>query len=148
MKPETSDAIECRVHIDAPPEAVFPYFIDADKMSKWMGSQVVLEPRPGGVYQVQVNERDIARGEYLEVTPPRRVVFTFGWIGSPLPPGASTVEITLEPQASGTLVILRHLNLPEPAREQHVQGWTHYLGRLKVAAVGGDPGPDPFARGM
>jgi len=148
MKAEMSDAVVCQVHIDAPPEAIFPYFIDAEKMSRWMGSQVVLDPRPGGVYQVQVSERDIARGEYLEVIPPRRVVFTFGWIGSPLPPGVSTVEVTLEAHEGGTLVVLRHLGLPEPAREQHTQGWTHYLGRLKIAGVGGDPGPDPLASGM
>jgi uncharacterized protein YndB with AHSA1/START domain len=147
MNTEMSEVV-VQVHIDASPEMVFPYFTDPVKMTQWMGSQVVLEPRPGGVYQVQVSERDIARGEYLEVTPPRRVVFTFGWIGSPLPPGASTVEVTLEPQEGGTLVILRHMNLPEPAREQHLQGWRHYLARLEVAATGGNPGPDPFAEGM
>jgi uncharacterized protein YndB with AHSA1/START domain len=147
MNMETNEVV-VQVHINAPPEVVFPYFTDPVKMAKWMGSQVVLEPRPGGVYQVQVNEKDIARGAYVEVTPPRRVVFTFGWIGSPLPPGASTVEVTLEPREGGTLVVLRHLNLPEPAREQHLQGWRHYLARLNIAATGGDPGTDPFAEGM
>ncbi|MFI6360206.1 hypothetical protein ACIBJF_48520 [Streptomyces sp. NPDC050743] len=26
----------------------------------------------------------------------------------------------------------------------HEEGWTHYTGRLAVAAAGGDPGPDPW----
>ena len=148
MNKATSSEVVVQVHINAAPEVVFPYFTDPEKMTKWMGSQVVLEPKPGGVYQVQVSERDIARGEYLEVIPPRRVVFTFGWIGSPLPPGSSTVEVTLEPSEGGTLVVLRHLNLPEPAREQHLQGWHHYLGRLTLAATGKDAGEDPFEKGM
>jgi hypothetical protein len=25
-------------------------------------------------------------------------------------------------------------------------GWIHYLGRLQIAAPGGDPGPDPGMR--
>jgi uncharacterized protein YndB with AHSA1/START domain len=148
MTNEMADPIECQVYIAAPPESVFSYFTDPDKMAKWMGSQIVLDPQPGGVYQVQVNSRDIARGEYVEVVPTRRVVFTFGWIGSPVPPGSSTVEITLEPSQGGTLVLLRHTGLPKPAREQHVGGWAHYLARLEQAAAGGNPGPDPFGEGM
>jgi hypothetical protein len=30
-------------------------------------------------------------------------------------------------------------------RDNHNAGWTRYLGRLKMAAEGKDPGPDPFA---
>jgi len=44
-------------------------------------------------------------GTFTEVEPGRRVVFTWGREGSAdLPPGASTVIITLEPPAGGTLV--------------------------------------------
>ena len=91
---------------------------------------------------------DIAKGEYVEVTPFSRVVFTWGWEseGNPVPPGSSTVEITLVPDGEGTLVRLRHSGLPtDHAREQHSQGWAHYLNRLTFAAEGRDPGPDPLA---
>ena len=38
---------------------------------------------------------------------------------------------------------MTHSGLPDPeACASHEQGWTHYLGRLAVAAAGGDPGPD------
>jgi len=47
------------------------------------------------------------------------------------------------PEGDGTVVRLRHLDLPEPAREIHGQGWELFLGRLSIAAVGGDPGPLP-----
>ncbi len=73
---------------------------------------------------------------------------TFGWIGSPLPPGASTVEVTLEPHEGGTLVVLRHIGLPEPAREQHLVGWRHYLARLETVATGGAAEADTFVEGM
>jgi uncharacterized protein YndB with AHSA1/START domain len=98
------------------------------------------------LYRVDVTGEHVARGEYLELDPPHRVVFTWGWEGGDaVPPGSSTVEITLTEQAGGTLVRLEHRDLPEAERASHGHGWDHYLERLVVAAAGGDTGPDPWA---
>jgi uncharacterized protein YndB with AHSA1/START domain len=71
------------------------------------------------------------RGHYVVIDPPRRLVFTWGFVGSPeLPPGASSVEVTLTKQASGTRVDLVHRGLAEPERVRHARGWRHFLGRL------------------
>jgi uncharacterized protein YndB with AHSA1/START domain len=142
----TSPAIVREVRIGVPPEAVFPYFTDPDKMIVWKALEATLDPRPGGVFRIDVTGRDVARGEYVEIDPPHRVVFTFGWEseGSPLPPGASTVEITLVPDDGGTLVRLVHTGVPEQIAAGSTEGWDHYLPRLVLAAEGGDPGPDPW----
>jgi uncharacterized protein YndB with AHSA1/START domain len=86
-----------------------------------------------------------ARGEYVAVEPPSRVVFTWGWEeeDASVGPGASTVEVTLEPDGDGTLVRLVHTGLPDDqSRQRHGMGWDHYLARLVIAAAGGDAGPD------
>lgn len=147
MEITPSNMVERSVFIAAQPEKIFPYFTDPALMARWMGSTVRLDPRPGGIYQVIINQQDVAQGNFVEIDPPHRVVFTFGWqgAGSPLPPGSSTVEITLEASGGGTLVRLRHMDLPVNMRILQAQGWEHYLGRLGMAAVGEDPGPDPFA---
>jgi uncharacterized protein YndB with AHSA1/START domain len=44
-----------------------------------MGSKGTFDPRPGGIYRLEMNEGWIALGEFVEVDPPRRVVFTWGW---------------------------------------------------------------------
>ena len=95
--------------------------------------------------QSEVNGRDVARGEYIEVVPNTRVVFSWGWEGegSPLPPGSSTVEVTLIPDGNGTIVRLRHLGLPSDQRDAHQEGWDRYMPRLAIAAAGGDPGAAP-----
>ena len=147
MVSKADDAVEVEVRIAAKPETVFGFFIDPDKMARWKGIGAMLEPRPGGVYRVNINGRDIALGRYMEVVPHSRVVFSWGWEGqeSPVPPGSSTVEVSLIPDGDGTIVRLRHLGLTAAARDAHREGWEHYLPRLVVAASGGDPGPDPWA---
>jgi uncharacterized protein YndB with AHSA1/START domain len=101
---------------------------------------------PGGLYRVDIQDGRVARGEYLEVSPPERVVFTWGWEGgaSPVGPGSTTVSVTLVPDGADTIVRLVHGDLPDQAAaDGHAAGWEHYLTRLQVAAEGGDPGPDP-----
>jgi len=135
------------VRICAPPDEVFPFFTDPDKMIVWKATEAKLDPRPGGIFRINVTGRDTARGEYVEIDPPRRVVFTFGWesADSPEPPGSTIVEITLVPDGDGTLVRLVHSGVPDEIRAGSAGGWDHYLARLAVAAEGGNPGPDPWA---
>jgi uncharacterized protein YndB with AHSA1/START domain len=98
----------------------------------WMGTRAELDPRPGGRYRVEVESGGVAAGEYREVDPPHRLVFSWGWEGDEaLPAGSTTVEITLAPAGSGCLLRLRHLGLPSPEqRELHQGGWHLYADRL------------------
>jgi uncharacterized protein YndB with AHSA1/START domain len=66
-------------------------------------------------------------------------VFTWGWdTDDPnlarTPPGASLVEIDLEPKEGGTLLSLRHSRLPEENSPMHRERWSFYLDRLRAAA--------------
>lgn len=146
-EPRPGFVAEREIRIEAPPQTVFPFLVDPDRMTSWMGTAAELDPRPGGVWHVSVvGGRAVARGEFVSVDPPRSVVFTFGWEGpdQPVPAGSSKVEITLVPDGGGTILRLVHTALPDAhAAEQHTHGWTHYLSRLAVAAAGGDPGRDP-----
>ena len=105
-------------------------------------------PAPGGIYRVLVGGQHQSAGEYVEVVPNEKVVFTFGWEEKdhPIPPGSTTVEITLHPEGDKTRVRLVHRGLPADAVEDHGHGWAHYLERLAIAATGGDPGPRRDAR--
>jgi uncharacterized protein YndB with AHSA1/START domain len=132
------------IHIKAGPEAVFDYLVDPIRYVEWGGSEAVLDPRPGGIYRVLMGGTHQSAGEFLEVVPNERVVFTFGWAepGHPIPSGSTRVDIRLLPDELGTVVRLTHSGLPEDAVTDHTGGWDHYLDRLQVAATGGDPGPD------
>ena len=141
------EGIVLQVRIAAKPETIFPYFTDPEKMMLWKGIEAELEPYPGGIYRVNVTGKDIAVGKYVEIVPPTRVVFTWGWEeeGHPVPPGTSTVEVTLTPDGDATLVRLRHYGFPsEETQNAHIEGWEHYMARLEIRAAGGDPGVDPW----
>jgi uncharacterized protein YndB with AHSA1/START domain len=127
---------------------VFDFFVDPDRMIQWMGRAAELDPRPGGACRIDINGRDVARGEFVEVDRPRRVAFTWGWESeeASVRPGASTVEVTLSPEGDATLVRLVHRGLPsDDSRAAHKHGWEHYFTRLATAASGGDPGVDPWS---
>lgn len=130
--------------IDASPETIWPFLVEPERHVEWLGTVVDIDPRPGGHYRVLVNGQHPSVGEYVEVVPLERVVFTFGWAeeGHPIPPGSTLIEISLHPEGTKTTVRLTHSGLPEDAISDHSNGWDGYLDRLAVRATGGDPGPD------
>jgi uncharacterized protein YndB with AHSA1/START domain len=140
--------------IAARPETVWEFLVDADKARRWMGVDAAFEPRAGGLYRVEVVPGTIARGSFVEIDPPRRVVFTWGWEAMAsgeaydVPPGSSTIEIVLEPDGDGTRLRFTHSGLPTAeSAARHAHGWDHFLPRLVEAAGGGDPGRDPWLDG-
>jgi uncharacterized protein YndB with AHSA1/START domain len=146
-KAETAAVVEREISIAADPDTVFDFFTDPDRMIQWMGRKAELDPRPGGIFRVDLNGKHISRGEFVEVERPNRIVFTFGWEGdtSIVKPGASTVEVTLTAEDGGTLMRFVHRDLPEESRDSHGHGWDHYLARMEIAGRGGDAGEDPWA---
>jgi uncharacterized protein YndB with AHSA1/START domain len=125
------------VRLAAPPADVFRYFTEPERYVLWQGVSAELDPRPGGIFRVQM-EAGVVEGEYLLVEPPHRVRFSWGWRDHPrVPPGSSTVEIVLEADGDGTRLRLRHGGLPDAAaRDLHTAGWHKHLGQL-AGIVGG-----------
>lgn len=132
------------IMIDATPETIWPFLTQPGKHIEWEGTVAEIDPRPGGAYRVLVQGQHQSAGEYVEVVPMEKVVFTFGWEepNHPIPPGSTTVEISLHPEGEKTRVRLVHRGLPDDAVSDHTHGWDHYLGRLALAVTGGNPGPD------
>jgi uncharacterized protein YndB with AHSA1/START domain len=135
------------IQIAAPRATVFAFLTDPAKIRNWMGAEVMSEARPGGVYLLKGVGGDparVERGAFREVVPIHRLSYSFGWEGrEEVPPGSSLVEIDLLDRDGGTLLRLTHSGLPNAAQcARHNEGWAHYLGRLAVAAGGGDPGVD------
>jgi uncharacterized protein YndB with AHSA1/START domain len=132
------------VVIVASPATIFPFLVDPEQHLRWMGTEAELDARAGGAYRVLVGGKHPGVGEFVEVVPNQRVVFTFGWDepDHPIPARSTQIEITLIPDGDKTCVRLVHRGLPEDAISDHTGGWDHYLERLAAVVGGDDPGPD------
>lgn len=133
--------------IAAPPATVFAFLTDPEKIVSWVGVEATTEAHPGGLYLLKGVASDharVARGAFREVVPVHRLAYTFGWEGGQeVPPGSSLIEIDLIERDGGTLLRMTHSGLPNEAQcVSHNTGWAHYLGRLTIAAGGGNPGID------
>ena len=127
-------------------DETFALITEPDRLRRWQAITARVDLRAGGAYRWTIVPGHSARGSFTEVEPGRRVVFTWGWEGAAdLPPGASTVTITLEPAAGGTLVRLVHEGLTGEQAASHAEGWSHYLDRLVEAGTKGDAGADEWA---
>jgi len=77
-----------------------------------------------------------ARGTYVSVELPTRVVFTWGLPGSQtMPVGSTTVEVILAADGDGTIVSLTHHDLAPEHRPGHKKGWDTFLGALPAAVA-------------
>lgn len=138
MTETNTNVVEQTVRINARPETVWKYWTDPQRMCDWWGAAAELDPRPGGVCRVEMGGGPVMRGEYLELVPYERLVFSFGYEpadGAPaIAPGESRVEVTLLEDAGDTIMTLRHTDIPAELAELHASGWARFLPILVTAA--------------
>lgn len=134
--------------IDATPDEAFALFTEPERLRRWQAVSAAVDLRVDGEYRLTVTPGHIASGTFTEIDPGKRVVFTWGWVGSDdLQPGSSTIVVDLEAAGDKTLVRLTHDGLSPEQATGHAEGWTHYLERLGDAATSGEAGLDPWASG-
>lgn len=141
---ESDEIIRVERRVAAPAAVVFRYLTEGHLWPRWQGVAATLDAMPNGLFHMQMADGSVASGHFVEVVPNERVVFTWGWTDGrlTLEPGSTTVEVDLVPDGEGTMIRLTHRGLPPDARAPHRVGWQHYLQRLAVCSMGGDPGPD------
>ena len=121
------------VTIAAPAEVVFRHLTTVDGLKRWIAADAVVEPTPGGRVEWTHENGATMIGRFVELVPPRRIVFTYGWQGGlmDLPPESSTVEIELVEHAGETTLRLTHRGVPPESADDHRRGWAFFLDRLR-----------------
>lgn len=124
------------------PEKVWRAWTDPQALSAWFGtgepnsvSLAELDLRPGGRYRIRFHmpdgeEHEVA-GEYLEVAPHERLVFSWAWRSTP--DRVSLVTIAFRAEAGGTELDFRHERFVDAqARDNHVHGWGLAFEKLEA----------------
>jgi len=102
---------------DAPRELVFGAHSKCEHLAKWWGPRKYtlavceMDFRPGGKYRFlhrgpDGDEEHGFRGEYREIVPPERIVWTFEWEG--MPGHVSVDTLTLEELGGGRTKLIAH----------------------------------------
>ena len=132
--------------LPSPPARVFAAWTTPAELTRWFGLRengmisAEVDLRVGGVWRFEMrsdsNSRQFLEGEYLEVAPPKRLVFSWRHVvlppsGEPEPSPVSRVELTFEPQGAATRLRLRHEAIEQqPARIGVGAGWNASMERL------------------
>lgn len=135
------------IHLPVSADEAFALITEPERLRRWQTVAARVDLRIGGEYRWTVTPGHHASGTFQEIEPGKRIVFTWGWeSGMDLAPGASTVTITLEPNAEGTLLRLVHDGLTADQATAHAEGWNHYLGRLVAeTSTPAGAGPDEWS---
>ncbi|MEZ5399766.1 MAG: SRPBCC domain-containing protein [Bryobacteraceae bacterium] len=129
-------SISRTLRIEAAPDVVFRFFTDTARWARWWGEGSAIDARPGGKVVIRYPGGVEVAGEVIEVTPPQRLVFTYGYVsGKPMPARASRVTIVLSAEGSGTRLRLTHEYDDPAVLNQHVQGWRFQLSLFANAVA-------------
>ena len=136
----TQPSLTLQRRLNATPAKVFRAWTEPAQFMTWMhpgGSDVVsaeLDVRVDGRYAIVYRKPDgdeiEVRGQYLEVVPDRKLVFTWNWCYRP--EHESQVTLLLEPEGNATWLTLTHERLADEAQcEDHRRGWTDGIDSLE-----------------
>lgn len=143
-KASEKTSLELKRLINAPRARVYAAWTDPAELKQWWGPKRMrtktldFDPRVGGKYRwTLVNEEGeemTVSGEYRELIPGKKVVFTWKWEDDELwaKHGQSVVTVELSDRDGGTELRLSHEQLPsEESRDRHTEGWNVVVDRLE-----------------
>ncbi len=123
---------------EAAPARVFAAWIDPAIAARWLfttpdseSHSAQLDVRVGGRWTI-TDRRDgvdyTATGEYLEIDPPRRLVFTFGM--PQFSPEFDRVTVEIAPDGAGAVMTLSQQDLPPDYVAATEEGWSKMFDAL------------------
>ena len=136
-------SLEITRFINAPRDRVYAAWTDPVQLREWWGPKevqtlkFVADTRVGGKYRWDLVNKDGEKmsvfGEYRELVPGRRVVFTWKWDDDENWENYdSVVSVDFSDRDGGTELRLTHVQLPsEASRDRHNEGWNSVLNRLE-----------------
>ena len=142
-KTTQNPSLEIKRFINAPRDRVYNAWTDPAQLKAWFGPEnvqthdFVADVRVGGKYRWDLTspegEKMTAFGEYRELQPGRKIVFTWQWDDDEAWENhVSVVTVELSDCDGGTELRLIHQQLPsETSRDRHTEGWNSVLDKLE-----------------
>jgi uncharacterized protein YndB with AHSA1/START domain len=128
--------------LDAPRERVFAAWTDPEQLAKWFHfndewriAAAESDPRVGGRYKVSWHAPDgqlwHELGEYLEVTPPAKLVMTCRFDFPGFDEDETLLTVEFQERGHQTLLVVVQEGYREAEhRNNHQQGWPGFIDQL------------------
>jgi len=107
-------------HIGAEPAVVFDAWMSSEGHTQMTGAEAHVDPRVGGVFNAW---NGYINGTTTLLVPHRRVVQSWRTADFAVEDPDSTIDVTFEPVAGGTYIVIRHRGVPEGQRGYEEGGW-------------------------
>ena len=136
-------SLEIKRLIKAPRDRVYAAWTDPAQLKQWFGPEnvqtreLIAHARAGGAFRWDLTNSDgekmTMRGEYRELQPGRKIVFTWQWQDDEdWENHISIVTVELSDRDGDTELRLTHGQLPnEASRDGHTRGWESALDKLE-----------------
>jgi uncharacterized protein YndB with AHSA1/START domain len=136
-------SLEIKRFINAPRDRVYAAWTDPAQLKQWFGPEkvqtrdLIADARVGGMFRWDLTnsegEKMTCRGEYRELQPGKKIVFTWQWDDDEVWENhTSVVTVELSDRDGGTELRLIHEQLPnEQSRDGHTGGWNSALDKLE-----------------
>ncbi len=136
-------SLEIKRLIKAPRDRVYAAWTDPAQLKEWFGPEsiqtqdFVADVRVGGKFRWDLRNSEgetvTCLGEYRELQPDRKIVFTWQWADDETWENhVSVVTVELQDREGGTELRLTHEHLPtEESRKGHTGGWNSTLDKLE-----------------
>ncbi|HEY5107073.1 MAG TPA: SRPBCC family protein [Caulobacteraceae bacterium] len=146
MTSQAEDAVRLTRKFNASPQRLFDAWLDPDLAGKWLftsasseSHSTLIDARPGGAWAITDRREGVdytAVGQYLEIDPPRRLVFSFGM--RQFSPILTSVIVEIAPDGEGSVLTLTQDGVGAGAESATKDGWLKMFEALEALLARGE----------
>lgn len=125
------------------PAETLSWFTDASRLNQWWGDEALIEPRPGGLYEVRWPAMEWTMRGVVALCTADTLVYSWTWDHEPEQPARSVIVRAGADGEGSTLTITHGPYRPEAPglpgevedRHSHREGWLYFLPKLHSAVA-------------
>lgn len=146
MTTATDHSLTIRRQINAPQQTVFDAWTKPEHLKNWWRANPAwsteiaeLDLQVGGKYRLGMRDPEqdgpfVCGGEFVEMSPPDKIVYTWSWETPGMDAGESLVTVEFHDRGDATELVLTHERFANAElAAKHNEGWNACISNLVAA---------------
>ena len=140
---DTANSLTIRRTINASRQCVFDAWTQPEHLKNWWRANPTwhteiaeVDLQVGGKYRLGMRDPEqegpfVCFGQFVEITPPEKLVYTWSWETPGMDVGETLVTIEFVEKGESTELVLTHERFPNAeAAGKHTEGWTGCINQF------------------